>query len=145
MSIEDNTAARKTAEQLHATIGELLRDEVPKLPSGRAREIFWRLMLASVQKNLPQDQAVEALKEREKKKKQGPPTSSASYDEAMSLASEIEDLVLSICDAGQEFADSVGEKTASIMESVERSGGATDGQLQALENMLEGLQRWFHD
>lgn len=139
MSIESNVAERKAAERLHATIGELLREEVPKLPSGRSREIFWQMMHQSIWKNIP------AEPEPEECKKKKPLVSSASYDEAMALIAQIEDLAGSICEAGEDFADSVSAKAADIFASVDRFGGATDGQLQALENMLDGLQRWFHD
>ena len=132
-------ADSKAAKALHTTIGELLREEVPKLPSDRSREKFWCLMMDSVEKNLlPKTQPPI-------KKKPSIPTTSTSYDEAMDLIDQIRDLVESICSAGQDFADSVSDKAESIAESVERSQSATDGQLQALENMLEGLQRWFHD
>lgn len=117
-----------------------MREEVPKLPSGRSRDIFWHLMHESIRKNIPQ--AAETVEKDEKRK---PRASSASHDEAMALIDEIEDLACSICEAGQDFADSVSSKAADIATSVERSGSATDGQLQALQNMLEGLQRWFHD
>lgn len=140
MSIEGDFAARKAAEQLHATIGGLLCEEVPRLPSNSAREIFWRLMLQSVEKNLP------AAKVPDRPAGKKPPReSAASYDEAKDLIEEIGDLAGSICEAGQSFAESVSGKAADILESVEQFGCATDGQLQALENMLNGLQRWFHD
>jgi len=123
---------------LHMNVGKFVQEQIESLPSERSRAIFWRTMLQSVQRNLPSDPMPADNKTK-------PSSGQSSYDEAMSLISEIEERADCICDAGRDFADSVWDKTESIMESVERSHSATDGQLTALENMLEGLQRWFHD
>jgi hypothetical protein len=40
---------------------------------------------------------------------------------------------------------SVSEKAADIARNIEAHNRVTDKQLDALENMLAGLQRWFHD
>ena len=63
----------------------------------------------------------------------------------MDLIEEIRERAESICENGQDFAASVLERAESIGRSVERGGGATEAQLAALENMLDGLDRWFHD
>jgi hypothetical protein len=141
---ERNCADTRAARGLHADIGNLIRGEVDRLPSDESRAKFWRLMLESVQKNLPLAPVLLPA-EPEKPKEQKPPRCSASYDEAMGLIDEIEDLAGSICENGQDFASSVEAKAVSIGESVERAGSATDGQLQALANMAEGLRAWFHD
>lgn len=153
MPIQANIDNRKAAEALHQTIGSLLREEVPQLPSQESRLMFWRLMLESVRKNLPAEPSGTPTEppegsgtpEKQKQKKKPVLTTSTSYDDAMALIDEIEDLAGSICENGQDFASSVEEKATSIGESVERAGSATDGQLQALENMVEGLRAWFHD
>lgn len=67
---------------------------------------------------------------------------------ALSIAEEIIDLSESadLPDNGMEFAESVAEKARSISENIEENNFVvSDGQYTALENMLDGLQRWFHD
>ena len=45
-----------------------------------------------------------------------------------------------------DFFDGVLEKTQDIMKTMDQFGGeATPAQDQALRNMLEGVQKWFHD
>lgn len=67
-----------------------------------------------------------------------------SYDEAIELCDEIESLASEVPERGQDFASSVCEKAASIRESVEEHETATATQIQALENMRDGLSRWIH-
>lgn len=62
---------------------------------------------------------------------------------ALSIADEISDLVDEIPEAGWEFAQSVGERAAAIAENIERHNRVTDAQAAALENMRDGLERWF--
>jgi len=69
----------------------------------------------------------------------------AEVSEVLSAAEEIQELADDIPPGGEEFALSVSEKAADIVATIERTGYATAGQLEALENMLDGLQRWFHD
>lgn len=129
MSNESLLAARN----LHRAVGVFLSKEVPLLPTDCSREQFWRMMLESVQKNML------VHDERESR------SVSTSYDDAMYLVQEIRDLVPDVCEAGEDFAASVEEKADAIAESVARHRAATEGQLTALENMLDGLRRWVHD
>jgi hypothetical protein len=130
----------KAAKELHRTIGELLAEEVPKLPGDASRRRFWELMAESVGKNLP-GAFIAASPEAGRLA----PKVSQSYEDAMTLVDEILELVDQTCDAGRDFAESVSDKARSIGESVERSKSATDGQIKALQNMLDGLERWQHD
>ena len=66
-------------------------------------------------------------------------------EEALALAEEIEDLAGQLPEEGSDFGDSVSEKAADIAANIEAHGRVTDAQYTALENMLDGLQRWFHD
>lgn len=139
MSIESNVQESDAAKALYRTIGEILLPKVAKLPSDRSREIFWRLMLESVQKRIPQAPvSLAPLPPYET-----PPD--AIGREALLIINDIRDLAPDVCTAGADFADSVLEKAESIAEAVERLGYATDRQLTALENMLEGLRKWLHD
>lgn len=72
---------------------------------------------------------------------------SKQVETAISLAEEIIDLSESpdLPSAGIGYAESVADKARDIMESVESENRATGGQIEALENMLDGLQRWFRD
>lgn len=65
--------------------------------------------------------------------------------QASTLAEEICDLAEEVPAAGTDFAESVSETARDIAANVETHNRATDSQLNALENMLHGLQRWFHD
>lgn len=132
--IESNPDAL-AAFTLHKQMGEFLSPKVAGLPSDESRQIFWRLVLQSVQKNLTERTPPKPPK----------PTRATSADEADAMVDQIRDLADQICENGQEFADSVLEKAEAIAETVEQRDYATDGQLQALENMLEGLRAWFHD
>lgn len=119
---------------LHKEVGEFIQARIGKLPSANSVGIFWRTMRESVAKNCGEQE------QRPRKRKPA-----KSYEEAMSLVEAIRDSVGDICEAGQDFAASVEEKTEAIAESVERSMSATENQIAALENMLDGLRRWFHD
>lgn len=130
----------KAAKELHRTIGELLAEEVPKLPGDASRRKFWELMAESVRKNLPEERQEESQPQAEKQR-----IMPQSYLEASELIDSIGTLADDICDNGRDFAESVVERAESIGESVERAGCATDNQLAALQNMKEGLERWFHD
>lgn len=132
----------KAAKELHRTIGELLAEEVPKLPGDASRRKFWELMARSVEKNLA-GVFVAATPDTEKPERKA--KTSQSYLDAVALVDEILEMADQTCDAGREFAESVAEKARLIGESVERSGAATDGQITALQNMLDGLERWRHD
>ena len=140
MGIQENIDGTKAAQSLHAAIGELLAGEVPQLPSDRSRETFWELMFGSALKNLP-----EKPQELKQKKTRPPIHWTRTQEEAFVLVGEIEELADSIVFEGEEFAASVLEKSKSIGTSVEQAGWATDRQLEALENMLEGLRRWHHN
>lgn len=68
-----------------------------------------------------------------------------SVTEALEIAEEIESLAADLPEEGEEFGQSVSEKAADIAANIEKHNRVTDGQLDALENMLDGLRRWFND
>ncbi len=47
------------------------------------------------------------------------------------------------CEAAIEFADSVEERADSISQWVADNNHVTDSQLNSLENMLFGLEKWL--
>jgi hypothetical protein len=55
---------------------------------------------------------------------------------------QIQDLAEEVPPDGEEFAESVVEKSAAILATVETQRSATAAQLDALANMRDGLQRW---
>lgn len=67
----------------------------------------------------------------------------AKVDEALSLVSQINDLAEDMPERGEEYASSVVEKANIIGETIEEKGFVTDKQLNALENMISGMQRWI--
>ena len=59
---------------------------------------------------------------------------------------EIEELIDLVPEAGEDFAESVREKTDKIKEYIEWHDFITEPQLDALNNMLGGLKKWVdHD
>lgn len=64
---------------------------------------------------------------------------------AIEVAEEIEDLAANAPDEANDFAISISEKAADIAANIEKHGRATAAQVVALENMLDGIQRWFSD
>lgn len=70
---------------------------------------------------------------------------SRDVKEALALAEEIESLAADLPEEGEDFGISVTEKAADIAANIEKHNRVTNGQFSALENMLDGLQRWFHD
>lgn len=72
-------------------------------------------------------------------------TAKPSATEAINLAEQIIELADSpdLPSAAIDFAESVADKARDILENVEYENRATSGQIEALQNMLNGLERWF--
>ena len=140
-TIEGNVRDSAAAKELHATIGELVLSEIPKLPSGRSREIFWRLMMESIERRVAPAPAIAIAPPPQPK----PPPSNSDTKYAFELIAEIGSFAEDMPERGEEFATSVLDKTRHIEANIERFGRVTDGQISALENMRDGLSRWFHD
>ena len=138
MSISDNIRDRQSAESLHKLIGELLSTEIPKLPSDRSREIFFKKLLESAKRNLPNQQSSENALHR-LESENDIPSESEDVIEAIEINDEIQ--LLAICSAWPDAGD-VSEKADSIIRTVEKRHYVTVGQLEALRNMLEGLRAW---
>lgn len=68
---------------------------------------------------------------------------SPEVTEAIAIAEEIEELAAELPEEGEDFGVSVSEKAADIAANIEAHGRVTDRQLDALQNMLSGLERWF--
>ena len=47
-------------------------------------------------------------------------------------------------DSAAQFGESISEKVLGIQSTIERTGGVTEGQITALENMYNGVQKWMH-
>ena len=69
----------------------------------------------------------------------------ASVKEALSIAEEIESMAADLPEEGEDFGESVAEKAADIAANIKSHNRVTDNQLNALENMRDGLSRWFPD
>jgi hypothetical protein len=70
---------------------------------------------------------------------------SRDVKEALAMAEEIDSLAADLPEEGEDFGMSVSEKATDIAANVRTHNRVTDNQYTALENMLDGLQRWFHD
>lgn len=76
-------------------------------------------------------------------KQQQRPGTDDDVAEALGIAGEICDLVDELPEEGEDFGLSVAEKTHDIAANIEKHNRVTEGQMNALKNMLDGLQRWF--
>jgi hypothetical protein len=65
--------------------------------------------------------------------------------DALGLCEEIESLAAEVPEAGEDFAMSVLEKANDIQATIEETKRATRAQVQALENMRDGLSRWIRE
>lgn len=63
--------------------------------------------------------------------------------EALELCDEIESLADQVPERGEDFARSVLDRMSDIRATIEERNTATSGQIQALENMRDGLSRWI--
>lgn len=138
-----NINDRRQAEDLHQMIGEVIRNYVESLPTDRSRQIFFRMLRDSAVKNLPADSS--PTHNTSPHPLTIPSSLDCDAEEAIGLVDEIRETADMVSDAGQDFAQDVLAKAVSIGETIERSGRASAKQVEALENMLAGLQAWIHD
>lgn len=68
-------------------------------------------------------------------------------EEALELVDEITEMAErdDLPSKAIDFAESVSKKAASIGATIESTGAVSDAQSAALENMRDGLARWFRD
>ena len=64
------------------------------------------------------------------------------WEDALDRVSEIESEAEDVPERGEDFAASVLEKAKDIGSTIEERSHVTDAQMDALDNMLAGLQRW---
>lgn len=67
---------------------------------------------------------------------------SCGWEDALDLVEEIESAAEDVPERGEDFAASVLECANSIGDTIEQNEHATPRQMEALENMIEGLMRW---
>ena len=67
---------------------------------------------------------------------------STDWEEALEIVDEIHEVADDVPERGEDFAISVTEKARSIGATIAEREHVTDAQMEALENMLAGLQRW---
>lgn len=65
-------------------------------------------------------------------------TAKREFEEAIE---ELEDQ--GVPERAEDFVESVKAKFDAIVESVNRSDGASEGQIRAIENMAGGVRRWL--
>lgn len=65
--------------------------------------------------------------------------------DAIDLCDEILSKLDDLPDEAEDFGLSVGQKAESIKVYIERNGYVTAKQKTALENMLEGVDRWLEN
>lgn len=64
------------------------------------------------------------------------------WEDAIDFVNRIETEADDVPERGEDFAASVVEKATSIGASIGEMKHVTDGQMEALENMMAGLQKW---
>lgn len=62
---------------------------------------------------------------------------------AMQIGKEIMDKLSDLPERAEEFAISVEQKTVSIIKWVEENDHATDKQINSLQNMNAGIDKWL--
>jgi len=62
---------------------------------------------------------------------------------ALELADSILEKITDLPERAEEFGDSVESKVISISETIESRNHVTPAQMNALENMLAGVERWI--
>jgi len=71
----------------------------------------------------------------------------ASEPESLQETLDLCDTIIGKCEEvpenGEDFAQSVEEKTRDIKATIESSRRVMDGQKTALDNMLSGVERWL--
>lgn len=138
--IRRNITDRQAAERLALIVGELVDDEVAKLPSDVSREKFWTLVQQRWSAHFPEPQGT--FTEPEPYNVEEIPDAD---DEVNNLIDEIENLAGAVPTEGMEFAESCYGTARSIAETVEERGRVTTAQLGALRNMRDGLKRWVRE
>jgi len=138
--IQRNITDRQAAERLALIVGELVDDEVGKLPSDASREKFWTLVRQRWSAHFPEPQGT--FTEPEPYNVEEIPDSD---DEVNNLVDEIDVLAGAVPAGGEEFAESCCGTARSIAETVEERGRVTTAQLGALRNMRDGLKRWVRE
>lgn len=69
--------------------------------------------------------------------------SGLTVERALEIAEEIQDLAEELPERAEEFAASITEQAGEIAADIEEHGRVTERQAGALQNMLDGVQRWF--
>jgi hypothetical protein len=65
-------------------------------------------------------------------------------NDVVTLCEAIYEMIDELPERAEEFGDSVKNKTLDIQKTIEDRNAATPAQVQALENMKAGLERWIH-
>lgn len=138
--IRRNITDRQAAERLALIVGELVDDEVGKLPSDASREKFWALVQQRWSAHFPEPQGT--FTGQEPYNVEEIPDSD---DEVNNLVDEIDNLAGAVPTKGMEFAESCCGTARSIAETVEERGRVTTAQLGALRNMRDALKRWIRE
>lgn len=120
------------AAKLHEAVGKIVLDGVANLSTDSARQEFAALLLESAKK----------LVAAANGEPPPPRPQPADVREALSIADEIQSLADEV-----EWPDApdVAEKAGRIAATVERLNEVTDGQMDALRNMLRGMEAWVRD
>lgn len=113
---------------------------------------FWNLLYAAAGARATDANKGTETEQREQRQKsergKSQPQSSDDAEHSLEVNECIQELAEQINEsdnapqAALDYADSVSEKAADIAETIESKGRASEKQVQALENMLRGLERW---
>ncbi len=71
--------------------------------------------------------------------------SNCGWQDAKETADQILEMVDELPEAAEEFATSIEEKTQSIRAWISEHEHTTDNQINALDNMHRGAEKWLQD
>lgn len=148
MGFRENIANRKRAEELL----DLLTDESTEVLRLLHEKMGARLGTETVKQV---ERAMQAsLNDTETADSEGRPEwCDCGLDEVNELLESISDEAETIqmlymegdaSEEAMEFAKSVTSNASSISETIKRAGRASERQIKALNNMLQGLEKWVH-
>jgi hypothetical protein len=140
MSIEQNIAERKAAQQLFDSMLAVAREDFLKL-SDRSKRLFWEIAFEHFAKRLgkPIDASTPIPKP-------ALPVAKELSTDAKYAIRDLEHLI-TLCDdvpsAGQSFASDVAESAGNMMDTINEMGFVTDKQIISIENWTNGVSRWL--
>jgi hypothetical protein len=134
MGIKDNIAIREAADEATRMLTEVWSKSGI---DGKYVDKFFRRVYDQIGE-------IAGMAAPEPGDDRGMPVKAIDVEEADELSESIFNLVDNeLPEDADDFGGSVAEKTRAIMQKIESTGRATDGQLNALTNMEVACRKWI--